>query len=127
MALIGTDRKHRKTEKNDQEYVHKRTRDGTRILFCVLPSFVLTDNKCILSCAIIWSKQPIERKQRRAENETVRGIYISQFLFRFFKIMQSKQRQIWSYYHLSSEDQNKKNAQLDWQQTDNADTEVAAG
>ena len=31
--------------------------------------------------------------------------------FRFFKIMQSKQRQIWSnYYHLSSTDQNKKNA-----------------
>ena len=27
--------------------------------------------------------------------------------FDFFKIMQSKQRQIWSYYHLSSEDQNK--------------------
>ena len=52
----------------------------------------------------------IERKQRRAENETVRVIYISQFLFHFFKIMQSKQRQIWSYYHLSSEDQNKKNA-----------------
>ena len=46
--------------------------------------FVLTDNKCILSCAVIWSKQPFERKQRSAENETVRGIYISQFLFRFF-------------------------------------------
>ena len=27
---------------------------------------------------------------------------------RFFKIMQSKQRDIWRYYHLSSEDQNKK-------------------
>ena len=26
-----------------------------------------------------------ERKQRRAENETVRVIYISQFLFRFFQ------------------------------------------
>ena len=121
MALeVVTDGKNDKTEKNDQEYVHnKRTRDGSCVLFCVLPSFAITDNKCILSCAIIWS---IERKQRRAENETVRGIYISQFLFRFFKIMQSKQRQIWSYYHLSSEDQNKKNAQLDWQESDNADT-----
>ena len=29
--------------------------------------------------------EPNERKQRRAENETVRGIYISQFLFRFFQ------------------------------------------
>ena len=87
MALeVVTDRKHAKTEKNGQEYVHnKRTRDGTCVLFCVLPSFVLTDNKCILSCAIIWSKQPIERKQRIAENETVRDIYILQFLFRFFQ------------------------------------------
>ena len=34
----------------------KRTRDGTCVLFCVPPSFVLKDNKYILSCAIIWSK-----------------------------------------------------------------------
>ena len=26
------------------------------VLFCVLPSFVLTDNKCILSCTVIYSK-----------------------------------------------------------------------
>ena len=59
MALeVVTDSKNDKTEKNDWEYVHnKRTRDGTRVLFCVPPSFVLTDNlKCILSCAIIWRK-----------------------------------------------------------------------
>ena len=29
---------------------------------------------------------------------------------------------IGSYYHLSSEDQNKKNVELDWQETDNVDT-----
>ena len=46
-----------KPEKNYQEYVHdKRTRDGTCVLFCVPPSFVLIDNKCILLCADIWSK-----------------------------------------------------------------------
>ena len=47
--------------------------------------FVLIDNKYILSCAIIRSKQPViaiirskqpvERKQRRIENETV--VFIS--------------------------------------------------
>ena len=39
---------------------------------CVPPSIVLIDNKCILLCAIIWSK---ERKQQRTENETV--VFIS--------------------------------------------------
>ena len=39
MALeVVTDGKNDKTEKN--EYVHKRTRDGTCVLFCVPPSFV---------------------------------------------------------------------------------------
>ncbi len=95
MALeVVTDGRNDKTEKNDQEYVHnKRTRDGTCVLFCcvVLPSFVLTDNKCILSCVIIRSKlQPTERKQRRAENETVLGIYVSQFLFHFFSFFFSR-------------------------------------
>ena len=58
MALkVVTDGKNDKTEKNDQEYVHnKRTRDGTCVLFFVPPSFVLTGNNCILSCAVIWSK-----------------------------------------------------------------------
>ena len=37
-------------------YTNKRTLDGTCVLFCVLTSPVLTDNKCILSCAVIWSK-----------------------------------------------------------------------
>ena len=43
MALeVVTDGKNNKTEKNDYEYVHnKRTRDGTCVLFCVPPSFVL--------------------------------------------------------------------------------------
>ena len=65
MALeVVTDGKNDKTEKNDQEYVHnKRTRDGTYVLFCVRPSFVLIDDKYIISCAIIMSKQPVERKQ----------------------------------------------------------------
>ena len=58
MALkVVTDGKNGKTEKNDQEYIHtNRTRDGTYVLFCVPPSFVLTGNKCILSCAVISSK-----------------------------------------------------------------------
>ena len=62
MALdVITDGKNDEMEKNDQEYVHsKRTWDWTCVLFCALPSFVLTDNKCILACAITWSKQPIE-------------------------------------------------------------------
>ena len=65
MALeVVTDGKNEKTEKNDQEYVHnKRTRDATCVLFRVPRSFVLIDNKYILLCAIIRSKQPIERKQ----------------------------------------------------------------
>ena len=53
---VVADGKNDKTEKNDEEYVHnKRTRDGTGVLFCVPPSFVLTDNKYILSCAIVRS------------------------------------------------------------------------
>ena len=53
MALeVVTDGMNDKTEKNDWEYVHnKRTRGVTCVLFCVLPSFVLIDNKYILSCA----------------------------------------------------------------------------
>ena len=50
---VVTDGKNDKTEKNDQEYVHnKRTRDETCVLFRVPPSFVLIDNKYILSCTI---------------------------------------------------------------------------
>ena len=47
MALeVVADGENDKTEKNDQEYVrNKRTRDGTCVLFCVPPSFVLIDNK----------------------------------------------------------------------------------
>ena len=123
MALeVVTDGKNDKTEQNDQEYVYnKRTRDATCVLFCVPPSFVLIDNKYILSCAIISSKQPVERKQRRTENETV--VFISsQFFSNFFEDYAIKAEIIWSYYHLSLEDQNKKNVQLDWQETDNVDT-----
>ena len=122
MALEAvTDGKNDKTEKNDQEYVHnKRTRDATCVLFCVPPSFVLIDNKYIISCAIIRSKQPVERKQRRTENET--GVYIFIVLFHFFEDYAIKSEIIWSYYHLSSEDQNKKNVQLNWQETDSVDT-----
>ena len=74
MALeVVTDGKNDKTKKNDQEYVHnKRTRDATCVLFCVPPSFVLIDNKYT----------PVERKQRRTENETV--VFVSsQIFFRF--------------------------------------------
>ena len=55
MALeVVTDGKNDKTENNDQKYVfNKRTGDGPCILFCVLPSFVLIDNKYILSCAVV--------------------------------------------------------------------------
>ena len=54
----------------------------------------------------------------------IRSVYIFIILFRFFfKITQSKLRGIRRYYHLSSEDQNKKkNFSLDWQETDNVDT-----
>ena len=114
---VVTDGKNDKTEQNDQEYVHnKRTRDATCVLFCVPPSFVLKDNKCILSCAITRSKQPVERKQRRTENETV--VFISSQFFPFFEDYRIKAEIIQSYCHLSSEDQIKKNVQLDWQETD---------
>ena len=80
---VVTDGKNDKTGRKDsmtrKRTVHsKRTRAGTCVLFCVPPSFVLIDNKCIPSCAIIWSKhEPIERprKQRRTENETVVFIF----------------------------------------------------
>ena len=122
MALeVATDGKNDKTEQNDQEYVYnKRTRDGTSVLFCVPPSFVLIDNKHILSCAIIRSKQLVERKQRRTENETV--VFISSQFFSIFQDYAINAEIIWSYYRLCSEDQNKKNVQLDWQETDNVDT-----
>ena len=58
---VVTDGKNDKTEQNGQEYVYnKRTRSGTCVLLCVLPSFVLIDNKYILSCAVIRSNQPVE-------------------------------------------------------------------
>ena len=124
MALeVVTDGKNDKTEQNDQEYVHnKRTRGVTCVLFCVPPSFVLMDNKYILSCAIIRSKQPVERKQRRTENETV--VFISSQFFSIFfsQDYAIKAEIVWSYYHLSLEDQNKKNVHLDWQETDNVNT-----
>ena len=84
MALeLVTDGKNDKTEKNDQEYVHnKRTRDGECVLFCVPPSFELIDDKYILLCAIIRSKQSVERKQQRTENETV--VFISSQFFSVF-------------------------------------------
>ena len=48
MAPVATGGKNDKTEKNDQEYVfNKRTWGGKCVLLCVLPSFVLTDNKFI--------------------------------------------------------------------------------
>ena len=49
MALeVVTDGNNDKTYKNDQEYVHnKGTPDGTCVLFCVLPSFVLIANKYV--------------------------------------------------------------------------------
>ena len=124
MALeVVTDGKNNKTEQNDQEYVYnKRTRDGTGVLFCVPPSFVLKDNKYVRSCVIIRCKQPIERKQQRTENETVVFISSSFFSNFFSQDYAIKAEIIWSYYHLFSEDQNKKNVQLDWQETDNVDT-----
>ena len=61
----------------------------------MLPSFVLTDNKCIISCAITWSKyqnSPLNESNEELRmkqsmvfivHETVHGIYSSQF-FSFF-------------------------------------------
>ena len=69
MALeVVTDGNNDKTETNDQEYVHnKRTRDGTWtcVLFCVLPSFVLTDNECIPSYAVIWGESNEELRMKQ--------------------------------------------------------------
>ena len=83
----------------------KRTQDGTRILFSVPTSFVLTDNTCILSCAIFpaGTNSPLndDRKKRKTD--------LFYFIV-FVKIMQTKQRSVSRYYRLSSEDQNNKNA-----------------
>ena len=81
MALeVVTDGKHDKTAKNDQEYVHnKRTRDGTCVLFCVLPSFVLTNHKCILSCAIIWSPLNESNEELRMKQQRYLFYYIVSF------------------------------------------------
>ena len=123
MALeVATDGKNDKTEKNDQEYVHnKRTRDGTCVLFCVPPSFVLIDNKYILSCAIMDQVA----HSVNGTNEELRMKQWCLYLhssFPFFQDYAIKAEVIWSYYHLSSEDQIKNKVQLDWQETDNADT-----
>ncbi len=124
MALeVVTGGKNDKTEQNDQEYVHnkiKRTRDGTCVLFCVPPSFVLIDNKYVLSCAVIRANSPLNES-----NEELRMKQWCLYLhssFPFFQDYAIRAEIIWSYYHLSSEDQNKKNVQLDWQETDNVDT-----
>ena len=46
LEIITDTRKNYKTKKNYEEYVpNRKTRDGTCVLFCVPPSFVLTDNK----------------------------------------------------------------------------------
>ena len=55
-----------------------------------------------------YCKEPVERKQGRTENETV--VFISSYFFSFFQDYAIKAEIIWSYYHLSSEDQkNNKN------------------
>ena len=51
MALeVVTDGKNDKTETNDSKSIHNKsgTRDGTCVLFCVPPSFVLIENQYIL-------------------------------------------------------------------------------
>ena len=122
MALeVVTGGKNDKTEQNDQEYVHnkiKRTRDGTCVLFCVSPSFVLIDNKYILLCAIIRSPLNESNEELRLKQ----GCLYLHSSFPFFRDYTIKAEIIWSYYYLSSEDQNKKNVQFDWQETDNVDT-----
>ena len=120
MALeVVTGGKNNKTEKNDQEYVHnKRTRDGTCVLFSVLPSFVLIDDKHIFF--MCYYKDQITH----TKNEELRMKQWCLYLhssFPFFQDYAIKAEIIYSYYHLSSEDQNKKNVQLDWQETDNVD------
>ena len=123
MALeVVTDGKNNKIEKNDQEYVHsKRTRD--RRAFYVPPSFVLIHNKYILSCATMDQVA----HSVNGTNEEMRMKQWCLYLHSSFSVFFSqdyaiKAEVIWSYYHLSSEDQNKNNVQLDWQETDNADT-----
>ena len=64
MALeVVTGSKNDKIKKNDQECVYnKRTQDGTCSVLCV--AFLSIDNKCTLSCAIIWSKQQSNKELR---------------------------------------------------------------
>ena len=96
MALeIVTDAKNDKTEfyfLGTLCIYNKRTRDGTYVLFCVPPSSVLTDNKCIFSCAIstIEANSPLNES-----NEELRMKQWCLYLhnsFRFSKIIESKQR-----------------------------------
>ena len=71
MALeVVTDSKNDKTENMYTTREHRKEH-----VFCVPLSFVLKDNKYVRSCVIIRCKQPVERKQRRTENETV--VFIS--------------------------------------------------
>ena len=93
---------------------------GRDMCFVLLPpSFVLIDSTCILSCAIIWIVHAFFHvllygsiSQLNKSNEELK---MKQWCLYFhisfpfvvvvvFKIMQAKQRCIWSYYHLSSED-----------------------
>ncbi len=83
----------------------ENTGHGTYVLFCVLPSFVLIDNKYILSCVIIRS--PLNKSNEELKMKQW-CLYLHSS-FSFFQDYAIKAEIIWSYYHLSSEDQNKKN------------------
>ena len=90
---------------------NKRTRDGMCILFCVPPSFVLIDNKYILSCkninVLYGANSPL--------NESSEELRMKQWClylhtsFTFFQDYAIKAEIIWSYCRLTLEDPNKKN------------------
>ena len=122
MALqVVTDAKNDKTEKNDQKYVHnKKTRDGTCVLFCVPPSFVLINNQCNLSRVLYGANGPL--------NESNKELRMKQWClylhssFPFFQDYAIKAEIIGSYTIYLRRTKIKWNVQLAWQETDNVDT-----
>ena len=88
MALeIVTDAKNDKTEfyfLGALCIYNKRTRDGTYVLFCVPPSSVLTDNKCIFSCAFSTTEanSPLNESN---EELRMKLVFIFSSFFSFFE------------------------------------------
>ena len=88
---------------------NKKIQDGMCILFCVPPSFVLIDNKYILSCTInvlYGANSPLNES---SEELRMKQWCLYLHTFTFFQDYAIKAEIIWSYCCLTLEDQNKKN------------------